>query len=125
MTYVPTDDIDPHLILLWIMERMDGVSIQYIAARERMAHRRVSAILKEWGCPLNNYGRRNDWSEALAVWNTGEFTWDEVAHECRLNMSGKLLRDHVKRYAMNRELFCLEKPQRGFGHVKRRKVDAA
>lgn len=92
-------DIDPVLILLWIMERMDGVSISSIARREGISSKTVGRVLKDYGCPPPEYALREEYDEALAVWNTGAFTWNEVANECRFNMSGDRLRDLVTYWA--------------------------
>ena len=92
-------DIDPVLILLWIMERMDGVSISFIARREGISNKTVGRVLKDYGCPPPEYALREEYDEALAVWTTGAFTWTEVATECRFNMSGDRLRDLVTYWA--------------------------
>lgn len=112
-------EIDPVLVLLWIMERMDGVSISYIARREGLCNKTVGRVLKDYGCPPPNYAVRNDYHEALAVWNTGAFTWDEVARECRLAMSGEQLREAVRYWTMKNGLECMTFRHKGTRPGKR------
>lgn len=120
-----TDEIEPGLVLLWIMERMDGVSLEYIAKRERMGVRRIRQTLVDWGCPPTRYRMRDEYHEALALWNTGAFTWDEVAEETRSRMDGQTLRDAVHRWALKMGLEYREGRQRGARPVPKRKEKAA
>lgn len=112
-------EIDPVLVLLWIMERMDGVSISYIARREGLCNKTVGRVLKDYGCPPAGYSIRSEWHEALAVWNTGAFTWDEVARECRIDMDGNRLCDLVRYWARTNGLECLKFRHRGTRPGKR------
>ena len=120
-----TSDIEPGLVLLWIMERMDGVSLEYIAKRERMGVRRIRQTLVQWGCPPTRYRMRDEYHEALALWNTGDFTWQEVAEETRSRMDAKTLQDAVKRWADNAGFEYKPGRQRGARPKRRAKVDAA
>lgn len=120
-----TSEIEPGLVLLWIMERMDGVSIEYIANRERMNVRRVRRTLIEWGCPKPRYRMRDEYHEALALWNTGAFTWDEIAEETRSPMDRKTLQCAVKEWALKMDLPYMVGRQRGARPKRRQRVDAA
>lgn len=120
----PTDH-DPVLVLLWIMERMDGVTLEYLARRERMRTSTMRDILVAWGCPPTRYRMRSEYHEALALWNTGDFTWDEVAEETRSNMTGKVLRDAVRDWAKRMGLPYVVGRQRGARPKRRQRVDAA
>jgi len=100
-----TSEVEPGLVLLWIMERMDGVSIADIAKREKKSYRTIRKILvDDYGCPAPLYRIRDEWHEALALWNTGTFTWNQVAHECRIDMDGTSLRDRVYWWAKKNKL---------------------
>lgn len=120
-----TSEIEPGLVLLWIMERMDGVSIEYIANRERMNVRRVRRTLMEWGCPKPRYRMRDEYHEALALWNTGDFTWDEIAHETRSPMDAKTIRGAVALWARKMGLEYRVGRQRGARPMRQRKEKAA
>jgi hypothetical protein len=120
----PTDH-DPVLVLLWIMERMDGVSLEWLARRERMRTSTMRDILVAWGCPPTRYRMRSEYHEALALWNTGAFTWDEVAEEARINMDGKTLRGAVLLWARRMGLPYAVGRQRGARPKRRQRVDAA
>jgi len=119
-----TSEIEPGLVLLWIMERMDGVPIEYIANRERMHVRRVRRTLMEWGCPPTRYRMRSEYHEHLALWNTGAFTWDEIAEETRSPMDRKTLQCAVKEWAKKMDLPYMVGRQRG-ARPKRRREAAA
>lgn len=119
-----TSEIEPCLVLLWIMERMDGVSIEYIARRERMRTSTMREILVAWGCPPTRYRMRDEYHEHLALWNTGAFTWDEIAEETRSPMDAKTLRQAVFAWAQNMELEYRVGRQRGARPKQRREVAA-
>lgn len=120
----PTDH-DPVLVLLWIMERMDGVTLEYLARRERMRTSTMRDILVAWGCPPTRYRMRDEYHEALALWNTGAFTWDEIAEETRSPMDRKTLRQAVWKWARDMELPYMVGRQRGARPMRRLRVDAA
>lgn len=121
---MPPTDHDPVLVLLWIMERMDGVTLEYLARRERMRTSTMRDILVAWGCPPTRYRMRDEYYEALALWNTGAFTWDEVAEEARINMDGKTLRGAVVLWARRMGLPYTVGRQRGARLKRRREVAA-
>jgi len=122
---MPPTDHEPYLVLLWIMERMDGVSLEYIARRERMRTSTMREILVAWGCPPTRYRMRTDYHEALALWNTGAFTWDEIAEETRSPMDRKTLQCAVSEWARKMGLEYRVGRQRGVRPMRRRQVDAA
>lgn len=115
---------EPYLVLLWIMERMDGVSLEYIARRERMRTSTMRDILVAWGCPRTRYRMRTEYHEALALWNTGDFTWDEIAHETRSPMDRKTLQCAVSEWARKMGLEYRVGRQRGARPMRKRKVAA-
>jgi len=115
---------DPVLVMLWIMERMDGVSLEWMARRERMRTSTMREILVAWGCPPTRYRMRDEYHEALTLWNTGDFTWCEIAEETRSPMDAKTLRQAVFAWAQNMELEYRVGRQRG-ARPKRRKEKAA
>ena len=120
-----TSEIEPGLVLLWIMERMDGVSMEYIANRERMNVRRVRRTLMEWGCPKPRYRMRDEYHEALALWNTGTFTWKEIVEETRSTMDHKTLQCAVTTWASKEGLEYRVGRQRGARPMRQRKEKAA
>jgi hypothetical protein len=116
---------DPVLVLLWIMERMDGVALDYIARRERMRTTTMREILIAWGCPPPRYRARHEYQKELDLWNTGAFTWSEIAEETRSPMTAKVLREAVHQWAVKMGLPYMVGRQRGARPMRRRKVDAA
>ena len=120
-----TSEIEPGLVLLWIMERMDGVSLEFIAKRERMHVRRVRRTLVEYGCPPTRYRMRDEYYDFLALWNTGDFTWDEIATELRSPMDAKTLRGAVALWAKNMGLEYRVGRQRGARPMRQRKEKSA
>lgn len=120
----PTDH-DPVLVLMWIMQRMDGVSLEWMARQERMRTSTMRKILVAWGCPPTRYRMRSEYHEALALWNTGAFTWDEIAEETRSPMDRKTLQCAVKEWATKMNLPYMVGRQRGARPKRRQRVDAA
>ena len=110
---MPPTDHDPVLVLLWIMERMDGVTLEYLARRERMRTSTMRDILVAWGCPKPRYRMRDEYHEALALWNTGTFTWKEIVEETRSTMDHKTLQCAVTTWASKEGLEYREGRQRG------------
>lgn len=120
----PTDH-DPVLVMMWIMQRMDGVSLEWMARRERMRTSTMRDILVAWGCPPTRYRMRSEYHEALALWNTGAFTWDEIAEETRSPMDRKTLQCAVKEWAVKMNLPYMVGRQRGARPKRPLRVDAA
>lgn len=120
----PTDH-DPVLVLLWIMERMDGVSLEYLARRERMRTSTMRDILVAWGCPPPRYRVRTEYHEELALWNTGNFVWDEIVEKTQSPMCRKTLRQAVWQWAQDMGLLYMVGRQRGARPKRRQRVDAA
>jgi hypothetical protein len=119
-----TTDHDPVLVLMWIMQRMDGVSLEWLARRERMRTSTMRDILVAWGCPPTRYRMRGEYHEHLALWNTGAFTWDEIAEETRSPMDRKTLQCAVKAWATRMDLPYMVGRQRGARPKRRCEVAA-